>query len=539
MDQVIVDLIDAVNAMAPDEISGKGARRFLNAIEVPLSAHLGLHVPRSKQDLENVYVTWVEAQNNIDNRLWQVQNKLMKGMNPRIAVALCSAGIAEDAMWLDSAKNLSRVAPYLSTNNFDGLLLLATDDGRETFTPKRLILLRGSRIARELADALPEIRVEWYSVPLATRRPLTRVASDGSDEILRRLRAHRNVILKGVSGIGKSHVLGPIAAAFGEENVELVVFHPNSTYEDFVEALRPGSNGSFGVVDGRFLAFCKKAASFPDRSFLFIIDEINRAPAARVLGDLLYAIDPSKRMNAATANVVLNFDKSTNQLNIEADLSSRPVTLQLERTGPAGPYRALFCVPDNVFILGTRNTSDHSIGSMDIALSRRFHTVRIEPFTADELLKVLCQGDERLSFLESEARAWGQINELLRLTSPDACLGHSYFFDAIRAASHLAEDDDEELITTFLWRDYLLPQLGEILETFDAEALLPALSEAVRISTSQTSGYWIEPRGEGLDRTYLVVPRSDGQRIPVSSQTSLTDVPMLIEGIDTPETTTR
>lgn len=507
MDQVVSEVVAALNAMHPNDVNGKGQRRFFDQIEIPMARHLGLDVPSSKQDPENVYVTWVDSANNIDNRLWQVQNKLMKGMSPRIAIALCSDRIVDDRMWLESARNLSRFAPYMSSYNFEGLALFSTDDDRQSFAPRRLILLRGGTIGKKLSESIPEILTEWYSAPLATRRPAALNGSDETNEIMKLLRLHRNVILKGVSGIGKSHVLGPIAAEFGDENVELVVFHPNSTYEDFVEALRPIGAGNFDVVDGRFLSFCKRAAMMPDKEFLFIIDEINRAPVARVLGDLLYAIDPSKRINAAVAHEILNFDDSGTKPKLHTDQLSRPVTLQLQRVGPKGPYRALFCVPDNVYLLATRNTSDQSIGSIDIALSRRFHTRRLEPLNAARLLALLSQSNDRMEMLRSEVLAWSRMNDVLQLTSPDACLGHSYFFDAIKAAANLAEDDDEELIRTLLWRDYILPQLAEILETFDCAMLLPQLFEASCVSESLTGGYWIEPRGTGIDIAYLLVER--------------------------------
>ncbi len=503
MDQVISDIAANLAQIPHDQINGRGQRRFRDAIEIPLTAYLGLEQPSGT--CENVYVTWVDASNNIDNRLWQTQNKLIRGNDPRIAVALCPSNITADRMWEESARNLSRLAPYLNENNFEGLVIFATPDDRVSWIPSRLVLLRGGGIAEQLSHAIPEISPDWYTVPLATRRPTQGRVQSEPDRYVQMLKAHRNVILKGVSGIGKSHVVGPIIERFDES--DFVVFHPNSTYEDFVEALRPSGGGQFQVTDGRFLAFCKKAAANPHKEFLFVIDEINRAPAARVLGDLLYAIDPSKRVNALVAHQVLSHDDGSLPLSIDLDRESRPVRLQHERTGQNGPYRALFCVPDNVYILATRNTSDHSIGTMDIALGRRFKTERLEPLSAESLIAVLTNRDNRLAFLQSEVVAWSRMNTVLDSVSPDACLGHSYFFDALRAADNVAAAEDSSLITQFLWRDYLLPQLAEVLTTFDASHLLPSLDEAAGASTTSTGGYWVEARGQGLDVAYLVQSR--------------------------------
>ena len=96
---------------------------------------------------------------------------------------------------------------------------------------------------------------------------------------------HGNVLIQGVAGCGKSHLLESLQREY-KGNVEVVVFHPSTTYEDFVRGLRP-SESSFEVRDGIFLELCKKAASQPDTDYLLFIDEINRANTARVLGDLM------------------------------------------------------------------------------------------------------------------------------------------------------------------------------------------------------------------------------------------------------------
>jgi 5-methylcytosine-specific restriction protein B len=75
--------------------------------------------------------------------------------------------------------------------------------------------------------------------------------------------------------------------------VEIVTFHPNFQYEEFIEGLRPlvdasGSGATrFAVVPGVFRRICSKAAADPDAPYLLVIDEINRANLASVLGELI------------------------------------------------------------------------------------------------------------------------------------------------------------------------------------------------------------------------------------------------------------
>lgn len=72
------------------------------------------------------------------------------------------------------------------------------------------------------------------------------------------LLANHNLILTGAPGTGKTYMAKAIAAEMNAE-VGFVQFHPSYDYTDFVEGLRPTSEGSFERKDGIFMDFCREA----------------------------------------------------------------------------------------------------------------------------------------------------------------------------------------------------------------------------------------------------------------------------------------
>lgn len=212
------------------------------------------------------------------------------------------------------------------------------------------------------------------------------------------LRNKKNLILQGAPGVGKTFTAKKLAyAMMGEQDnsrIEIVQFHQNYSYEDFIMGYRP-DGAEFKLTDGIFYRFCQTAANHPDKPYFFIIDEINRGNMSKIFGELLMLIEKDYRGTKA----VLAY-------------SGMP-----------------FSVPENLYIIGMMNTADRSLAMIDYALRRRFSFFEIEPgFSSEGFMRY------QSSFANETFNALiDQIKALNREISEDKSLGkgfrigHSYF----------------------------------------------------------------------------------------------------------------
>lgn len=209
----------------------------------------------------------------------------------------------------------------------------------------------------------------------------------------------KQIVLYGPPGTGKTFVaqrLGKILSQ-SDRRTELVQFHPSYTYEEFIEGLRPevvqSESGAsllqVNVKPGLFARLCAEARKKENRekNYVLIIDEFNRANTAKVFGELLYALE--------YRNEAIPLPYSKEKL----------------------------IVPDNLYIIGTMNTTDRSLAQIDIALRRRFQFI---PFTSKETKQVLRR------FVNLYAPEMNDLPKLIEevnrsLGSKEHALGHSYF----------------------------------------------------------------------------------------------------------------
>ena len=357
---------------------------------------------------------------------------------------------------------------------------------------------------------------------------------------------HGNVLVQGVAGCGKSHLLKKLQEEYNG-NVEVVVFHPSTTYEDFVRGLRP-TGTTFEVRDGIFLDLCKKAAKNPEADYLLFIDEINRANTARVLGDLMLVLEKSKRRD---------FRPDTPALDIKRPVpgdgeSFESVKLQLAATTAESEFgtevgNQYLTVPSNLHVVGTMNTTDRSTGTIDLALQRRFKVVVQRPLSGQELKDALLEdveahaaeagylsNDDDHHELNDRVAAlvdwWAELNDNLEdQVGPDAMVGHSYFFSTIGFdypeyddESTDSESENELKRTAYLDNvtQLVLNQLAEIALLFNISPSTLSNIQTIDWEYDDIPSHGVEHRGKGLGAMPQIVPWTSEDEQPNGSDSA-------------------
>lgn len=227
------------------------------------------------------------------------------------------------------------------------------------------------------------------------------------NRILDLLRYKKNIILQGPPGVGKTFIARHLAwAVMGTKDsprIGMVQFHQSYAYEDFIQGFRPDENGNFILKDGVFYEFCRKAGRNRDKSYFFIIDEINRGNLSKIFGELMMLIETDKR-----------------------DEYALPLTYAQDSS-------ETFTVPSNVHLIGTMNTADRSLAMVDYALRRRFCFVDLKPaFNTDKFDEYLkSQTGVPPVLVKRIDSKIGALNNIIKDETKNLgsgfCIGHSYF----------------------------------------------------------------------------------------------------------------
>lgn len=204
----------------------------------------------------------------------------------------------------------------------------------------------------------------------------------------------RNCIWAGAPGTGKSHKLNKDALKrFTSNNIMRVTFHPEYTYYDFVGTYRPkmtktqgGKNTGdieYAFVPGPFAKMLKRALWNRNANYCLIIEEINRANAAAVFGDVFQLLDRASQ-NSKDGSVVKHESEYAicpSEELYEYLLNEREGDAPMGGAKPTKDIKNELRLPANLYLWATMNSADQGVFPMDTAFKRRwsFENMAINP----------------------------------------------------------------------------------------------------------------------------------------------------------------
>lgn len=251
-------------------------------------------------------------------------------------------------------------------NFLDGRSWLETKNSETELTGKKLnrsskdyiasLIITVTRLLNDTAGALP-LYIELCQKSQAVRDVLSKLRIKGHSERVERVSGGVNTIYYGAPGTGKSHTINE---SIVEEYTVRTVFHADTQNSDFLGCLKPKMQGDairYEFRSGPFTDAIIKALQKPSEQHWLVIEEINRAPAAAVFGEIFQLLDREPS------------GESTYSIN----LSDLDMIQHIEKETGKILEQGMLKIPSNLSLFATMNSSDQAVMPLDTAFKRRWN----------------------------------------------------------------------------------------------------------------------------------------------------------------------
>lgn len=281
-----------------------------------------------------------------------------------------------------------------------------------------------------------------------------------------RLTTGCNVLLYGVPGSGKSWTIEHEYCKPGSI-VERLVFHPDYTYSDFIGQILPAVSEdgqvSYKLTPGPFTSILREAYNNPGKEYILIIEEINRGNAPAIFGEVFQLLDRKVEIRDIDDDgyPIGTSEYGITNMNIAEEMYGKDRKTEKVR------------IPSNLSIIGTMNTSDQNVFTLDTAFQRRWDMrliendfANVDPTLADaeildttvtwrnfcvEINKIVVGNSARMTSAEDK-RLGAYFVHLRDLKFNDA-MGDLKVYDALRKKESKGTLTDDEKTQIAIIRD--------------------------------------------------------------------------------------
>ena len=275
-----------------------------------------------------------------------------------------------------------------------------------------------------------------------------------------------NILLYGVPGSGKSWTIEHEYCK-PESVVERLVFHPDYTYSDFIGQILPAvaedGQVSYKFTPGPFTNILREAYNNPGKEYILIIEEINRGNAPAIFGEVFQLLDRKVEIRDIDDDgyPIGTSEYGITNMNIAEEMYGKDRKTEKVR------------IPSNLSIIGTMNTSDQNVFTLDTAFQRRWdmrlienNFANVDPTLADaeildttvtwrnfcvEINKIVVGNSARMTSAEDK-RLGAYFVHLRDLKFNDA-MGDLKVYDALRKKESKGTLTDDEKTQIAIIRD--------------------------------------------------------------------------------------
>ena len=272
----------------------------------------------------------------------------------------------------------ARIAPWFSFAGWGGLIIeqQLDEDGYRRLTPASL-----STIDAKLADPPAFYNavdqddwLRYYIGDECVQNPGPAEPGTESDELTppdesQRRSGGTNILLYGVPGSGKSWTIEHEYCGDGCA-VDRLVFHPDYTNADFIGQILPvvdeDKQVTYEFSAGPFTTIIRDAYYHPQDKYILVIEEINRGNAPAIFGEVFQLLD--RLVEGRVVDGVF-YPDGTSEYGV-----THKYMAEFIYRDPRKKIR----IPSNLSIIGTMNTSDQNVFTLDTAFQRRWRMRLIE-----------------------------------------------------------------------------------------------------------------------------------------------------------------